>query len=73
MKGAIMDKAVCVDVKCKWCGKISELVVPESGLEAYNNGEFIQVAFPELNADQREMLKTSICIECWSKIFGRGT
>lgn len=33
------------------------------------NGELIQVAFPYLNADQREILKTGIDSESWDEMF----
>jgi hypothetical protein len=69
VKGGLVDKAIAVDCKCPFCGKVNSVVVPESGLEAYNNGEHVQVAFPELTADQREMVKTGICVECWNKMF----
>ena len=32
-------------------------------------GENIQIAFPDLTADQREILISGICPECWDKIF----
>ncbi len=33
------------------------------------NGELIQIAFPYLNADQREILKTGIDSESWDEMF----
>jgi hypothetical protein len=33
------------------------------------NGELIQVAFPYLDADQREILKTGIDIQSWGEMF----
>ena len=33
------------------------------------NGELIQNAFPYLNADQREILKTGIDAESWEEMF----
>jgi hypothetical protein len=33
------------------------------------NGELIQNAFPYLNADQREILKTGIDSESWEEMF----
>jgi len=34
------------------------------------NGELIQVAFPYLTADDREILKTGIDAEEWDRLFG---
>jgi hypothetical protein len=36
---------------------------------AWKRGRAIQVAFPYLNADQRESLMTGICPPCWEKMF----
>lgn len=65
MKGAIVDKAVVLDCKCPSCGRVSHVTVSEQALSDYNAGEYIQVAFPELSADDRELIKTGICKICW--------
>ncbi len=39
-------------------------------LTFWQSGEFIQDAFPYLNANQRELIKTGIHPECWDKMFG---
>jgi hypothetical protein len=36
----------------------------------YNGGELLQNAFPHLNADQREFIKTGITGEEWEAAFG---
>jgi len=41
-----------------------------SEFENWENGELIQKAFPELSADDRELLLTGICSKCWNEIFG---
>jgi hypothetical protein len=35
-------------------------------------GALIQDAYPELNADQREFIKTGITPERWEELFGNG-
>ena len=37
---------------------------------AWQSGTLIQNAFPTLNADQREFIKTGITPEEWNRMFG---
>lgn len=39
-------------------------------LEAYNCGALVQDAFSNLDADQREFIKTGITKEEWIEIYG---
>jgi hypothetical protein len=53
-------------------GKVNSMnieVTPEE-IEAYNNGELIQRAFPRLSADEREFIKTGITPTEWEETFG---
>lgn len=52
-------------VKCPFCGKEQEIEVSTKGLEEYRNGTLIQHAFPELDADTRELIMTGICNDCF--------
>ncbi len=54
----------------KGCGKIVDIpTTPEQMRRWKIGGELIQAVFPELNAEQREMLMTGICNDCWTKLF----
>ena len=55
--------------KCLWCGEKHEFEVPFEDYFAFLNGESIQVAMPQLSADEREMLISGVCPECWKKAF----
>ena len=55
--------------ECPWCGEEHEVEVPFEGYLAWQNGELIQVAMPQLSADEREMLISGICPKCWEKAF----
>ena len=55
---------------CPFCGRDHEVEVPFEGYLAWQNGEAIQRALPTLSADEREMLMTGICPECWDGMFG---
>lgn len=51
--------------KCMVCDNRTVLEVDQKGWDRYNGGAFIQDAFPELSADDRELLLTGIHPECW--------
>jgi hypothetical protein len=53
-------------------GKVHSMeigVTPEQ-VEAYNNGELIQRAFPHLSPDEREFIKTGITPDEWLIFIG---
>lgn len=54
---------------CTLCHRTSTLQVPAVGYHEWQAGEFIQVALPNLTADEREMLKTGTHPDCWDSIF----
>lgn len=65
--------------QCPFCSSENEITVDADqwaefqrgaslGLSAATHG--IQVLFPELNADDREMLMTGICPPCWDRVVG---
>lgn len=59
-----------ISTVCPFCGHHDAVTVPESGYLAWQNGELIQNAFPDLSAEEREMLLTGICRKCQAEIFG---
>ena len=50
-------------------GREFSIVAHLSDVNRWVNGELIQVAFPYLNADQREILKTGIDGQAWEEMF----
>lgn len=54
---------------CLVCNKTGELTIEAESFEKWQSGTFIQDAFPELSADQREMLMTGIHGKCWDQMF----
>lgn len=54
---------------CPFCHRTTYITVNLEDWEDWRDGELIQDAFPYLTADEREMLKTGICPDCWEKIF----
>ena len=58
-----------VAVPCKKCKEVNEIQVDLEKFIAWQQGELIQNALPELDADQRELLISGICPKCWDKMF----
>lgn len=58
-----------LDTICPRCRKHTTLVVDESAHDMWKSGAYIQVAFPELSVDQREMMITGYCGSCWDILF----
>lgn len=54
---------------CPHCHKPHTIEVNESQYLDWMAGKNIQIAFPDLSADQRELLISGICPECWDEIF----
>jgi hypothetical protein len=46
-----------------------EVDVNFEGFQAWQSGEFIQDALPELSTDERELLISGICPKCWDVMF----
>jgi hypothetical protein len=53
--------------KCPFCGEPSHVIVPGPGLWAWEHGEFAQIAFPTLSADEREQVMTGTHGVCWDR------
>ena len=69
------NKNFSVETLCPFCGKTHVVKLDETEYRNYvdmMNGTttaFIQELFPELSADERELLNTGICETCWDSIF----
>lgn len=67
----VFKATICsVEVTCRHCEKVRTIPnVSVEGLEKWANGENIQDALPDLNEDQRELLISQTCPECWEKMW----
>lgn len=58
---------------CLHCGEQGFIEMSEEeykqGLTAFNEGAFIQEAFPNLSADQREQIISGTHPKCWDEMF----
>jgi hypothetical protein len=71
MEGMIMSRELIKKtIECEHCKKSYSFEVRENGLEAWENGEYIQDALYDLTAGQRELLTSSICGKCFDELFG---
>ena len=58
-----------VNVRCPFCGKISQIVCDKDSLAKYNGGALIQDAFPEMSPFEREVLISGMCLPCQESFF----
>lgn len=59
------ELCITIATVCPFCHLTKHADLVEAHYKAWKSGTLIQLAFPELNADQREMLQTGICHVCW--------
>ena len=61
---------ITITTFCPICGKEQFVNVMFDDWMNYQNSDIlIQDAFPYLNAEEREAIKTGICGDCWEKMF----
>ena len=65
-----MTMPIYLGVKCRVCGKEYKMLVDECDYNAWVDGECIQNAMPYLTADERELLISHTCGDCWTEMFG---
>lgn len=54
---------------CMICHKRSKITIPTEALRRWNEGAFIQVAWPDSTPEEREMLITGTHPDCWDAAF----
>lgn len=55
---------------CDFCGKVTEMQVEADQLREWQRGALIQLAFPNMTNDERELLKMGTHPACWDAMFG---
>ena len=63
------DKYLDLVRVCPKRKKESFISVLKENYLKWEEGEYIQCAFPDLDPEQREIIKTGICGTCWDKMF----
>lgn len=59
-----------VTAVCRKCQTSHTLLVNITDVAAWKSGKYIQDAMPYLSADERELLISGTCGECWKEMFG---
>lgn len=54
---------------CPICGTVSMITVDTACFNKYLAGEYIQNAFPNLPADDRELILSGMCKDCQKMFF----
>ena len=58
-----------VKITCPFCGSDHAVEVNLAQFEAWQNGELIQKAMPDLTPTEREQLISGLCLKCQAEIF----
>jgi hypothetical protein len=60
-----------ISVGCQWCGTFHYVEVFREDWLKYQEGAFVQDAFPYMAREIREMFVSNTCPECWKRIFAK--
>lgn len=64
-----MSEVIEVIKKCIQCGKISVITLDKEKFMRWQNGELIQRVFPEMSAEDREVLISGTHPKCWKQLW----
>ena len=63
------NRDVCVVRKCHKCDKSISVMVNSKDFISWNKGSYIQNAMPYLSTDERELLISGTCGQCFDVMF----
>ena len=58
-----------IEIICPFCGAEHSIEVDLAQFEAWQNGELIQRAMPDLTPTEREQLISRMCPKCQAEVF----
>lgn len=58
-------------VPCQLCHEIKEVHCTDEQYQNWQDGMLIQQAMPDVPAEERDLLMSGICSECFDRIFPR--
>ena len=67
---ALTGREDTVVAECNKCGASTTMMVRIKDLVMWELGKYIQDAMPYLSADERELLISGTCGDCFEKMFG---
>ena len=59
-----------IAIVCSFCREVHVVEVNLAQYKAWQNGELIQNAMPDLTPTEREQLISGLCPKCQAKMFG---
>lgn len=65
-----MPGTAVLTASCTSCNTTFSLTVTREGYDRWRSGAMAQSAFPELSADERELLISRTCGPCFDAMFG---
>ena len=65
----MQSETVTFDKTCVQCHGKTTFKLPADGYLRWKSGELVQNALPKLSADDRELLISGMCGECFDLIF----
>ena len=66
----LLGGAMDIKVQCWKCSNEHIISVEQSDHDDWQNGQLIQDALHYLTDDERELLMSATCGECWDILFG---
>ena len=66
----VFSMKINVEITCPFCGADHTIKVKSAQYEAWQNGELIQNAMPDLTPTEREQLISGLCPRCQAEMFG---
>ena len=69
-KREVIIMRIDISIICPFCGEDHAVEVDLAKFEAWQNGELIQNAMPDLTFTEREQLISGLCPKCQVKAFG---
>jgi hypothetical protein len=65
-----VSETIVVKTKtCTVCGEYEVWSLDRKAVESWQAGEYIEIAFPEMSLEDREVLITGTHPACWDKLF----
>ena len=55
---------------CRVCNQRSKVLVDPDSLAEWRRGQYVQIAFPDMTPEQRELLVSGTHASCWRDLFG---
>ena len=66
----VKSMRIDIEITCPFCGADHAVEVDLAQYKAWQNGELIQNAMPNLTPTEREQLISGLCPKCQAEVFG---